>query len=91
MTLIELIEASAAQLASAQASSAASFADYAGLASLELTHRELRECKVQITIISTAAASPALLRIAGQLDGLLGNSTLRADGDIVAAAEALLD
>ncbi len=83
--------ASAAQLASAQASSAASFADYAGLASLELTHRELRECKVQITIISTAAASPALLRIAGQLDGLLGNSTLRADGDIVAAAEALLD
>ena len=83
--------ASAAQLASAQASSAASFADYAGLASLELTHRELRECNVPIRIVLSADASPALLRIAGQLDGLLGNSTLRGDGDIVAAAEALLD
>ena len=83
--------ASAALLASARASSAACFADYAGLASLELTHRELRECNLPMQIVSTADASPALLRIAGQLDGLLGNSTLRADGDIVAAAEALLD
>jgi len=83
--------ASAALLASARVSSAACFADYAGLASLELTHRELRECNLPMQIVSTADASPALLRIAGQLDGLLGNSTLRADGDIVAAAEAMLD
>ena len=78
-------------LASAQSSGAACFADYAGLASLELTHRQLRECQVPVRILLTTAASPAIVRIASQLDGLLGNSALLEGVSIVAAAEALLD
>ena len=49
--------AGAELLASAQQSSAACFADYAGLASLELTHRQLRECDVPIQLVSSSTAS----------------------------------
>ena len=78
-------------LASAQANSGACFADYGGLASLELTHRQMRDCRLPIKILSTPSASAPLARIAGELDGLLGNSALIVGGDVVAAAGALLD
>ena len=78
-------------LASAQANSGACFADYGGLASLELTHRQLRDCAVPIRVLSTPAASAPLARIAGELNELLGNSELLASGDLAAAAGSLLD
>lgn len=78
-------------LASAQANSGACFADYGGLASLELTHRQMRDCRLPIKILSTPSASAPLALIADELDGLLGNSALLRSGGLVAAAGALLD
>jgi len=83
--------ADATLLASAQNNSGACFADYGGLATLELTHRQLRDCQIPIRILSTPTASAPLVRIAGELDELLGNSMLLASGELAAAAEALLD
>ncbi len=83
---------SAADLvASAQNNSGACFADYGGLATLELTHRQMRDCQIPIRILSTPTASAPLVRIAGELGELLGNSMLLASGELAAAAEALLD
>lgn len=83
--------ADATLLASAQANSGACFADYGGLASLELTHRQMRDCQIPIRILSSPTASAPLTRIAGELNDLLGNSAALASGDLAAAAEALLD
>ncbi len=80
-----------ALLANAEANSGACFADYGGLASLPLTHREMRDCAIPIRVLSTPAASARLARIAAELDALLGNSALVANGDLAVAAEALLD
>ena len=83
--------ADAELLASAQQNSGACFADYGGLASLELTHAQLRACELPIQIVSTPTASAPLVRIAAELDQLLGNSAQRAAADLADAAEALLD
>ncbi len=74
----------------AQTGDAGCFADYAGLASLPLTRRQLRECDTPIRIVVTATASPVLARVAAELDGLLADSALQPDRDVVGAAEALL-
>ncbi len=74
----------------AQSGDAGCFADYAGLATLPLTRRQLRECGVPIRIVVTATASPVLARVAAELDGLLADSALQPDRDVVGAAEALL-
>ncbi len=76
--------------ADAEADNGACFADYAGLASLPLTRRQLRECDTPIRIVVTAAASPVLARVAAELDGLLADSALQPDRDVVGAAESLL-
>ncbi len=74
----------------AQTGDAGCFADYAGLATLPLTRRQLRECDTPIRIVVTATASPVLARVAAELDGLLADSALQPDRDVVGAAEALL-
>ncbi len=74
----------------AQTGDAGCFADYAGLASLPLTRRQLRECDTPIRIVVTATASPVLARVAAELDGLLADSALQPDRDVVGAAESLL-
>ncbi len=74
----------------AQTDDAGCFADYAGLATLPLTRRQLRECGVPIRIVVTATASPVLARVAAELDGLLADSALQPDRDVVGAAESLL-
>ncbi len=74
----------------AQTGDAGCFADYAGLATLPLTRRQLRECDTPIRIVVTATASPVLARVAAELDGLLADSALQPDRDVVGAAESLL-
>ncbi|MCX6371223.1 MAG: hypothetical protein NTZ58_08235 [Solirubrobacterales bacterium] len=58
---------------------------------MELTHAQLRACELPIQIVSTPTASAPLVRIAAELDQLLGNSAQRAAADLADAAEALLD
>jgi 3-oxoadipate enol-lactonase len=77
-------------LARAKASHRAFFADYAGLASWPASRRELRALDVPAVVLTGPWSPPHIVAAAEALAGLLPNVERATDGDLVAAARALL-
>jgi pimeloyl-ACP methyl ester carboxylesterase len=74
----------------ARAAHAAFFADYAGLASWPVTRRELRALDLPAVVLTSPWSPPHVVAAADALAGLLPAATRADDGDLVAAARALL-
>jgi pimeloyl-ACP methyl ester carboxylesterase len=74
----------------AKAAHRAFFADYAGLASWPASRRELRALDVPAVVLTGPWSPPHIVAAADALAGLLPAATRATDGDLVAAARALL-
>jgi pimeloyl-ACP methyl ester carboxylesterase len=77
-------------LARAKAAHRAFFADYAGLASWPASRRELRALDVPAVVLTGPWSPPHVVAAAEALAGLLPDVARATDGDLVAAARALL-
>jgi pimeloyl-ACP methyl ester carboxylesterase len=77
-------------LARAKAAHRAFFADYAGLASWPASRRELRALDVPAVVLTGPWSPPHIVAAAEALAGLLPDVARATDGDVVAAARALL-
>ena len=82
--------ADGAALARAKASHRGFFADYAGLASLPVTRTELRSLALPVTLVTSPATPWHVRRAADAIAGLIPGAQRRDDGDLAAAAAALL-
>lgn len=80
----------AERLDRARASYLGFFADYAGQSSWSPSRRELRSIAVPVAVVTGPASAPQVVAAADALGGLLGDVRLCDDGDVVAAARALL-
>jgi pimeloyl-ACP methyl ester carboxylesterase len=76
--------------ARARAAHRAFFADYAGLASWPVTRRELRALAAPAVVVTGPGSPPPVVAAAECLAGLLPDLRRAADGDLAAAARALL-
>jgi pimeloyl-ACP methyl ester carboxylesterase len=74
----------------AKASQRGFFADYAGLASWPVTRRDLRSLPVALTVVTSPSTPWHVLRAAEALTSLVPGAERREDGDVTAAATALL-
>jgi pimeloyl-ACP methyl ester carboxylesterase len=74
----------------ARAAHHAFFADYAGLASWPVTRRELRALDLPAVVLTGPWSPPHVVAAADALADLLPAATRADDGDLVAAARALL-
>lgn len=77
-------------LARARLAHRAFFADYAGLATWPVTRAQLKGLRVPITVLAGPQAPTHVRTAADRLAALLPRGELRPDGDIAAAALALL-
>ena len=77
-------------LARAKASHQGFFADYAGLASWPVTRGELRSLTIPLTVVTSPATPWHVGRAADALAALVPGVQRRDDGDLTAAAAALL-
>jgi len=77
-------------LARAKAAHRAFFADYAGLASWPASRRDLRALDVPAVVVTGPWSPPHFVAAAEALAGLLPDVARATDGDLVAAARALL-
>ena len=66
------------------------FADYAGLASWPASRRELRALDLPAVVLTGPSSPPHVVAAADELAALLPDARRTADGDLVAAARALL-
>ena len=66
------------------------FADFAGLTSWPVTRRELRAMDAPVAIVTGPHSPPHIIVAADALAGLMPAATRAGDGDLVAAARALL-
>ena len=66
------------------------FADYAGLASWPVTRRELRALDLPAVVLTGRWSPPHVVAAADALAGLMPAARRAGDGDLVAAARALL-
>ena len=82
--------ADAAALGRARASFRGFFADYAGLASWGVTRPELRRLAAPAAVVTAPGVPPHVLAAADELTALLPDARRATDGDVVAAARALL-
>ncbi|MEP6952721.1 MAG: alpha/beta fold hydrolase [Solirubrobacteraceae bacterium] len=82
--------ADAAALERAKASFRGFFADYAGLASWGVTRPELRRLAAPAVVVTSPGSPPHVLAAADELTALLPDARRSTDGDLVAAARALL-
>ena len=80
----------AATLARARASFRGFFADYAGLASWGVTRQELRRLAVPAAVVTGPGTPPHVVAAADELTALLPDARRSTDGDLGAAARALL-
>jgi pimeloyl-ACP methyl ester carboxylesterase len=74
----------------ARAAHHAFFADYAGLASWPVTRRELRDLDLPAVVLTGPWSPPHVVAAADALADLLPAATRADDGDLAAAARALL-
>jgi pimeloyl-ACP methyl ester carboxylesterase len=74
----------------ARAAHQAFFADYAGLASWPVTRRELRALELPAIVLTGPWSPPHIVAAADALAGLMPGAQRAGDGDLVAAARALL-
>jgi pimeloyl-ACP methyl ester carboxylesterase len=79
-----------AALARAKASHRGFFADYAGLASWPVTRRQLRSFTIPVTIVTSPATPWHVARAAEAIASLVPDAQRREDGDVPAAAAALI-
>jgi pimeloyl-ACP methyl ester carboxylesterase len=77
-------------LARAKASHRGFFADYAGLASWPVTRRQLRSLTIPVTIVTSPATPWHVARAAEAIASLVPGAQRREDGDLPAAAAALV-
>ena len=77
-------------LARAKASHRGFFADYAGLASWPVTRRQLRSFTIPVTIVTSPATPWHVARAADAISSLIPDAQRRDDGDVPAAAAALI-
>jgi pimeloyl-ACP methyl ester carboxylesterase len=82
--------ADADALARAKASHQGFFADYAGLASWPVTRAQLRSLSIPLTVVTGPDTPWHVQRAAEAITGLAPTAQRREDGDLVAAAAALL-
>jgi len=79
-----------AALARALNAQRAFFADWAGLASLALTRADLRAITEPVALVTGPDTSSAVSQATSALEQLLPRATRRTDGDLAAAARAIL-
>ena len=77
-------------LARAKASHQGFFADYAGLASWPVTRSQLRSLTIPVTIVTSPATPWHVTRAAEAIASLVPGAQRREDGDVSAAAAALV-
>jgi pimeloyl-ACP methyl ester carboxylesterase len=82
--------ADAAALARAKASPRGFFADYAGLASWPVTRGQLRSLAIPVTVVTSPSTPWHVTRAAEAILSLVPGAQHRSDGDVAAAAAALL-
>jgi len=82
--------ADADALARAKASHRGFFADYAGLASWPVTRAQLRSLAIPITIVTSPSTPWRVARAAEAIAALVARPGRREDGDLSAAAAALV-
>jgi pimeloyl-ACP methyl ester carboxylesterase len=79
-----------AALARAKASHQGFFADYAGLASWPVTRGQLRSLSIPVTIVTSPSTPWHVARAAEAIASLIPGAERREDGDVSAAAAALV-
>jgi len=77
-------------LARARASHQGFFADYAGLASWPVTRAQLRSLSIPVTLVTSPATPWHVARAAEAIASLVPGAERREDGDVAAAAAALV-
>ena len=82
--------AGAERVERARASQLGFFADYAGQASWSPARRELRAIAVPVAVVTGPSSPPHIVAAADAAAALLADARRRTDGDVVAAARALL-
>jgi pimeloyl-ACP methyl ester carboxylesterase len=80
----------AAALARAKASHQGFFADYAGLASWPVTRGQLRSLAIPVAVVTSPSTPWHVVRAADAILTLVPDAQRREDGDVAAAAAALL-
>jgi pimeloyl-ACP methyl ester carboxylesterase len=83
-------DAEPAALARARVAHRAFYADYAGLATWSVTRRELRALEQPAVVLTGPASAPHVVAAADALQRLLPGAARATDGDVAAAARALL-
>jgi pimeloyl-ACP methyl ester carboxylesterase len=78
------------RLRRARASYLGFFADYAGQSSWSPSRRELRALALPVAVVTGVATAPHVVAAADALAALVGGARRLRDGDVVAAATALL-
>jgi hypothetical protein len=79
-----------AALARAKASHQGFFADYAGLASWPVTRGQLRALSIPVTVVTSPSTPWHVARAAEAIVSLVPGAQRREDGDVSAAAAALV-
>jgi pimeloyl-ACP methyl ester carboxylesterase len=82
--------ADAAAIARAKASHQGFFADYAGLASWPVTRGQLRALSIPVTVVTSPSTPWHVARAAEAIASLVPGAQRREDGDVTAAAAALV-
>jgi pimeloyl-ACP methyl ester carboxylesterase len=82
--------AAASDVERARASHVGFFADYAGQSSWSPARRELRAIRVPVAVVTGPSSPPHVVAAADAAAALLADARRSSDGDLVAAARALL-